>query len=98
MADKRVPLGSSYITQAEQKILALAAKGMSIRKIAEKLGKDFRTVITQMRIARERLNLGTNFQLVALYAASNHTKGRDRSSNRAAVTDLRPGTAPSRGL
>lgn len=82
LSDTRVPVANSYVTQAEAEVLSLRAQGMTSRQIGKRLSKHFKTVETLLLRARERFNAETNFELVAIYAASQKLRGRGRSSNR----------------
>lgn len=98
-ADRRLLLGSSYVTPREMQIIKLYCAGKPLSVICAKLGIAKSTVESLTRTARLRLGLGNNYELVALYASSDLFIGRGRSSNQDALySGSAPGTAPSRAL
>jgi len=96
----RTPLGDGYLTTRERHALALYCEGVSPIKIAQRLRIARKTLDSLMRNARTRTGADTNYQLIALYSASDHIRGLGRSSNasnpapEATVTRA----APSRAL
>ena len=51
-------------SKSELEAIKLAAKGMSYKQIADKLGKSVRTIDNQLRDARRRLNATNQVELI----------------------------------
>lgn len=113
-ARERIAVGNSYLTPREYQVIAMYIDGVRQAEMPRMLACGVKTINSHLRVSRERLGAKTIHQLVAMVAAADALRERDRSSNRDdsrstvsaarnrvdAVTgdSIGPGAAPSRAL